>query len=241
MVISRTELVELFLAAGLIVFVLQSSGRVYEKFRRALDIIISITALLLALPVMLAVALLIKFDSPGPVLYSQVRVGYNRRHGKAGRTAQDRRGDNNLGTPFRIYKFRTMRLDAESGSGAVWASSADSRVTRLGRFLRKSRLDELPQFYNVLKGDMSFIGPRPERPEFVKELNNNIGSYDKRCDVKPGITGLAQVRFSYAASLEDTKRKVKYDLMYLKKVSFLLDLQIFFSTFKTVLFAKGAR
>jgi lipopolysaccharide/colanic/teichoic acid biosynthesis glycosyltransferase len=194
------------------------------------------------MPIMLITALLIKLDSRGPVFYSQIRVGLNRRRGLGAQNSDvNRRGSNNLGVPFRIYKFRTMRTDAESNGGAVWASVGDSRVTRLGKFLRMSRLDELPQFYNVLKGDMSFIGPRPERPEFVQRLISSIRSYDMRCNVKPGITGLAQVRLRYASSIEDTRKKLRYDLVYLKKDSLLLDLQIFFGTFKTVLLARGAR
>ncbi len=203
-------------------------------------------ALIVTMPVMLIVAILVKLDSPGPVLYSQIRVGLNRRgiagcrRSEKGRRSDDRRDDNKLGSLFRIYKFRTMRNDAEA-KGAVWASVSDNRVTRLGKFLRKTRLDELPQFYNILMGDMSVIGPRPERPEFVQRLNESINSFGKRCNVKPGLTGLAQVRYSYASSIDDTKKKVKYDLIYLEKRCLLLDMKIFFSTFKTVLFARGAR
>jgi lipopolysaccharide/colanic/teichoic acid biosynthesis glycosyltransferase len=225
--------------AGLI---LQVSKKFYIRLRRLLDIIISIIALAVASPIMIVVAIIIKIDSPGPILYKQIRVGLNRRQGKSvSLESLDRRDSNCLGKLFYIYKFRTMRVDAESETGAVWAAPGDNRITRLGRFLRKSRLDELPQFYNVIRGEMSFIGPRPERPEFVKDLNNYICLYNKRLDIKPGITGLAQVRFSYSSSVKDTKKKVKYDLLYLKNNCFLMDLRILLSTFLTVILAKGAR
>jgi lipopolysaccharide/colanic/teichoic acid biosynthesis glycosyltransferase len=232
----------LVLLLGALIFVFQSSFPAYARLRRVMDIAISLAALTLAAPLMLLIAVIIKLDSRGPVFYDQIRVGLNRRRLQGTPVAQfNRRDDNKLGSLFRMYKFRTMRADAETASGAVWAAQGDNRVTRAGKFLRKFRLDELPQFYNVLKGDMSFIGPRPERPEFVKGLNQDLVSYNKRLNIKPGITGLAQVRFSYAASLEDTKKKLRYDLIYLKKDCLLLDLQIFFRTFSTVLFAKGAR
>ena len=232
----------MILLLGALIFVFQSSVSAYARLRRVMDIAISLVALTLASPLMLLIALLIKLDSRGPVFYSQIRVGLNRRRLQGTLTDQrNRRDDNKLGSLFRMYKFRTMRMDAETASGAVWAAQGDNRVTRFGKFLRKFRFDELPQFYNVLKGDMSFIGPRPERPEFVQGLNQDIVSYNKRLNIKPGITGLAQVMFSYAASLEDTKKKLRYDLIYLKKDCLLLDLRIFFRTFSTVLFAKGAR
>ena len=134
-----------------------------------------------------------------------------------------------------------MSVHAETKSGAVWAKQEDSRVTKIGRILRKSRLDEIPQFLNVLKGEMNLIGPRPERPEFVHSLNTKIKKFSHRSHVKPGITGLAQVRFRYASSIEDTRKKVKYDILYINRMSLLMDLKIFFNTIVTILFLKGSR
>lgn len=164
----------------------------------------------------------IKLDSPGPVIFKQKRVGENEKI-------------------FVLYKFRTMRNDAEKGSGAVWAKKNDPRVTRIGKFLRKTRLDELPQLFNVLKGDMSFVGPRPERPEFVEKLKEIIPYYSERHFVKPGVTGWAQVRYPYGASVEDAVEKLRYDLFYIKNLSMFLDLYIVFETFKVVLFGRGSR
>jgi lipopolysaccharide/colanic/teichoic acid biosynthesis glycosyltransferase len=152
---------------------------------------------------------------------------------------QERVGQN--GKVFTLNKFRSMREDAERLSGAVWASERDPRVTRIGRFLRKTRLDELPQLFNVLVGEMSFVGPRPERPEFVRLLQRQIPFYSGRLAVKPGITGWAQVRHEYAASVEDTLEKLQYDLYYIKNLSPLLDVLIILDTIRVVLFARGAR
>jgi lipopolysaccharide/colanic/teichoic acid biosynthesis glycosyltransferase len=168
------------------------------------------------------VALLIKIDSKGPVFYRQLRVGER---------------DNN----FMLIKFRTMKQNAETQSGAVWAQKNDTRVTRIGSILRKVRLDELPQFINVLKGEMSFIGPRPERPEFVEKLQRTIPYYIHRHFVKPGITGWAQIKYRYGASEEDSLEKLRYDLYYIKNLSLLLDTSITIDTIKVVLFGKGAR
>jgi lipopolysaccharide/colanic/teichoic acid biosynthesis glycosyltransferase len=145
------------------------------------------------------------------------------------------------GRVFTLFKFRSMRQDAERGSGAVWATAGDPRITRIGRFLRKTRLDEVPQLFNVLVGHMSFVGPRPERPEFVRLLQREIPFYLGRLAVKPGITGWAQVRGEYAASVEDTLEKLQYDLYYIKNLSLILDLLILFHTIQVVLFARGAR
>ncbi|HKJ05211.1 MAG TPA: TIGR03013 family XrtA/PEP-CTERM system glycosyltransferase [Geopsychrobacteraceae bacterium] len=190
--------------------------------KRILDIIFSALGALLSLPVMLVVALVVKLDSPGPVLFRQIRVGKNE----------------NI---FELYKFRTMREDAESQTGAVWAMDNDPRVTKVGRFLRKARLDELPQFFNVLKGDMAFVGPRPERPEFVLELYQLLPYYAKRHALKPGVTGWAQVNYPYGASVEDALEKLKYDLYYIKNYSIFLDILIIMETVQVVLFGKGGR
>jgi len=161
-------------------------------------------------------------DSRGSVFFRQIRTGEG-------------------GKDFLIYKFRTMRQDAESETGAVWAQKNDTRITRMGRFLRKSRLDELPQLFNVLKGDMSFIGPRPERPEMITALEVIIPYYSERHSVKPGITGWAQVKYSYGGSVEDAIEKLKYDLFYIKHMSLFLDLLILLETVKVVLFGRGGR
>jgi sugar transferase (PEP-CTERM system associated) len=178
--------------------------------------------LVLCGPIMLLVAIAIKLDSRGPVLYRQTRTGKN-------------------GAPFEIMKFRSMRTDAESSSGPVWAQKEDPRITRVGRFLRKVRLDELPQFLNVLYGQMGFVGPRPERPHFVEQLSKQIPFYDLRHSVRPGITGWAQVSCDYGATVEESKQKLEYDLFYIKNVSFYFDFMILFQTVKIVLFGRGSR
>jgi len=199
-----------------------SSGPVADAVRRAVDIAISLLFLIFTLPLMLVVAASIKFDSPGPVFYRQERVGL---HGRA----------------FTLLKFRSMRTDAEAGGGPRWASQNDPRVTRVGAFIRSTRIDELPQLLNVLQGEMSFIGPRPERPLFVEELGRVIPLYSDRTWVKPGITGWAQVNFPYGASVEDAREKLSYDLYYVKNRSLLLDLLILISTIRVILFREGAR
>ena len=181
----------------------------------------SLFLLLLSLPLFPLIALLIKLDSRGPVFHRQERVGEN-------------------GKTFTIFKFRSMRQDAERETGAVWAKVGDKRITRVGKYLRRLRLDELPQLINVFKGDMSLVGPRPERPEFVKELSNTIPFYYLRHSVKPGLTGWAQINFRYGSSLEDTIEKLQYDLFYIKNVSFALDLLIILNTIKTVLVRQGS-
>jgi lipopolysaccharide/colanic/teichoic acid biosynthesis glycosyltransferase len=179
------------------------------------------TGLALSIVILGAVALAVRFSSPGPVFYHQRRVG------KDGRV-------------FTIHKFRSMRTDAEAQTGAVWASAADPRVTSVGRFLRRTRLDELPQLWNVLMGDMSFVGPRPERPEFVAKLTTEIPYYGQRHVVRPGLSGWAQVRHAYGASVDDSLQKLQYDLFYIKHMSIALDLFIIFNTIKTVILRKGA-
>lgn len=190
--------------------------------KRFLDLIFSLTGLLLSFPLWPVVALLVRLDSPGPVFFKQPRVGENNRL-------------------FNVLKFRTMRNDAEKDTGAVWAVKNDPRVTRVGNFLRKSRLDEIPQLLNVLKGDMSFIGPRPERPEFVNQLEQKIPYFSKRHFMKPGVTGWAQVCYPYGASDEDALEKLRYDLYYIKNYSLWLDFLIVLETVKVVLFWKGGR
>lgn len=190
--------------------------------KRSIDILLSVIGLLLTLPFFPLIALSIKLDSRGPIFFRQLRVG-------------------NREKQFMLYKFRSMRQDAEQGSGAVWAAENDPRVTRLGRFLRNSRVDEIPQLINVLKGDMSFVGPRPERPEFVEKLKKIIPYYSKRHFIQPGLTGWAQVRYPYGASVEDAVEKLRYDLYYIKNISPFLDTLIFLETIKVVLFGRGVR
>ncbi|HTK92389.1 MAG TPA: TIGR03013 family XrtA/PEP-CTERM system glycosyltransferase [Verrucomicrobiae bacterium] len=191
-----------------------------EIVKRLVDVALSLVGLMLALPVMAVVAAAIKMESRGPALFRQPRLGQN-------------------GRVFILNKFRSMREDAEKETGPVWAQQQDPRVTRVGAFLRKTRLDELPQLFNVLVGDMSFIGPRPERPEFVYELQKQIPFYMERLSVKPGITGWAQVRYRYGASVEDALEKLQYDLYYIKNLSLFLDLLILINTIQVVLFARG--
>lgn len=196
-------------------------GRAMQIGKRLLDIIFSFFGLIVTLPVMLITALIIKMETPGPVFYSQERVGQK-------------------GKIIKLLKFRSMGVDAEK-NGPVWASKTDSRVTKFGKIIRKLRIDEIPQMINVLKGEMSFVGPRPERPVFVSKLEENIPYYSVRHIVKPGITGWAQVLYPYGASEEDALRKLEYDLYYIKNLSFGMDLWIVFETIKTVLFQRGAR
>jgi len=195
--------------------------RLTTAVKRVADVVLSTVGIVVSLPAMLAVAIAIKLDSHGPVLFRQERVG---QHGRV----------------FTVNKFRSMSVDAERGN-AVWAAQNDPRVTRVGKWLRRTRLDELPQFFNVLMGDMSFVGPRPERPEFVRMLQRKIPFYMERHSVKPGITGWAQVKHHYAASVEDSLEKLQYDLYYVKNVSPLLDVLILLSTIQVVLFARGSR
>jgi lipopolysaccharide/colanic/teichoic acid biosynthesis glycosyltransferase len=192
-----------------------------RRLKRASDICFSLALSAAALPVLLAAALAVRCESPGPVLYRQRRVGL-------------------YGREFTVYKIRSMRLDAEK-NGAVWAGKNDPRITRSGRFIRKTRIDELPQLVNVLKGEMSLVGPRPERMEFVRELSALIPYYDVRHSVKPGITGWAQVCYPYGASVEDARLKLEYDLFYIKNMSPLLEAKIILKTIGVVLFPKGAR
>ncbi|MEE8576091.1 MAG: sugar transferase [candidate division Zixibacteria bacterium] len=217
--------------------------------KRILDILGSSVGLIVSLPIMLVVAVLVKLDSRGPVFYTQQRVGLNHRkngrryHQKVGadsRRSGDRRIKNLYGRPFQMIKFRTMVNDAEGSSGPVWATKGDPRVTRLGRLLRRSRIDEIPQFFNVLLGDMSLVGPRPERPSFVEELSGQVDNYQQRLQVKPGITGLAQVETGYDSSLDSVQEKVRLDLAYINSISFWTDLKILARTVIVVITGRGA-
>ncbi len=192
-----------------------------QLFRRLLSLAVSFLALVICLPFIPFIILAVRLSSPGPIFFSQTRVGQR-------------------GRPFTAYKFRTMCQDAES-QGAVWATKDDPRVTWIGRFMRNTRLDEIPQLWNVLRGDMAFVGPRPERPEFVQWLSQEIPFYDLRHMIRPGITGWAQVRYRYGASLEETKRKLEFDLYYVKHQSIGIDLLIMFETIKTIILRRGAQ
>jgi sugar transferase (PEP-CTERM system associated) len=198
-----------------------SKSALLEAVKRLSDIVLSVVGMILAAPLMMLAAIALRISSPASVLYSQTRVG---QHGR----------------PFTIYKFRSMRVDAESTSGAVWSTKNDPRVTRVGRFLRRTRLDELPQLWNVMKGDMSFVGPRPERPEFVSDLSRQIPFYGQRHVVRPGLTGWAQVSHRYGSTVDDAQEKLQYDLFYIKHMSFAFDVYIVLETVKTVLFRGGS-
>ncbi|HEY1932183.1 MAG TPA: exopolysaccharide biosynthesis polyprenyl glycosylphosphotransferase [Acetobacteraceae bacterium] len=197
-------------------------GRIANATKRALDLLVSMVLLVLTLPVMLATAMLIRLGSPGPVFYRQQRVGL---HGEI----------------FTLYKFRSMTVDAETGGKPRWAQQRDPRITWIGSFVRPMRIDELPQLFNVLLGQMSVIGPRPERPHFVEQLSHAIPFYQERSYVKPGITGWAQVNYPYGASVEDAREKLSYDLYYVKNRSLLIDLLILVSTVRVILLREGAR
>ncbi|MEW5799495.1 MAG: sugar transferase [Bacteroidota bacterium] len=191
-----------------------------ESAKRLMDIIASLLILILSAPLWIFIGIAIKLNSPGPLVYSQERVGKD-------------------GKIFKMHKFRSMYQDAEAKTGPVWATTNDPRVTSVGRFLRKTRLDEIPQFMDVLRGDMSLVGPRPERPHFVEELSKEIPLYRRRLVVKPGITGWAQVKQGYDTSIDDVKSKVRYDLFYIENMSFRMDIKILIITFYTMIAGKG--
>ena len=197
------------------------SLRLTPFLNRLGDVLASLVLLIIAAPLMVLVTALIRWDSAGPALYRQVRVGLD------GRT-------------FTLLKFRSMRVDAEA-AGPAWASLRDPRVTRIGGFIRRTRIDELPQLFNVLGGEMSLIGPRPERPHFLEHLTSEIPNFRERLQVKPGLTGWAQVNFRYGASIEDARVKLSYDLYYVKHRSLLLDLKILLLTVRVMLFQEGSR
>ncbi|MGO8986427.1 MAG: TIGR03013 family XrtA/PEP-CTERM system glycosyltransferase [Terriglobales bacterium] len=197
-------------------------GSAFIMVRRVLSVIISLLGLILTLPLFPLIMLAISLDSKGPVFYTQTRMG------KAGRL-------------FKVVKFRTMRHDAEAANGPQWAGNHDPRVTRVGKFLRTTRLDEIPQLWCVLKGDMAFVGPRPERPEFIEMLSKEIRFYGVRHMVRPGVTGWAQIKYKYGSTIDDAREKLQYDLFYIKNASIGLDLLIMFQTVKTVLLRRGAQ
>ena len=208
-----------------------------ERVSRALNVTIALVAMVILSPVYLLVALAVKLSSPGPIIYSQVRVGLDRRYGRG--MGHERRAVDHGGKPFMMYKFRSMRVDAEKNGQAVWAMKRDPRVTLVGRVLRRTRLDELPQLYNVLKGDMNIVGPRPERPTIFADLRATIPEYPMRQRVKPGITGWAQINQSYDACVDDVRKKVKYDLEYVQRQGFVEDLRIMSMTVPVMLFGRG--
>ena len=191
-------------------------------FRDAVHRLLGLIGLVLSIPIAIVTAILVKIDSRGPVFYRQERVGKN------GRT-------------FEVIKFRSMKVDAEKNGEPIWASADDDRVTSFGRIIRKIRVDEIPQFWNIIKGDMSFVGPRPERPHFVSKLTKDIVYYDHRHLVAPGLTGWAQIKYPYGSSVEDAKQKLQYDLFYIKNQTLILDFMIVFETVKTILFGRGGR
>ncbi|MFP4380936.1 MAG: sugar transferase [Candidatus Sumerlaeia bacterium] len=195
------------------------SRRFQSLLKRGMDIFLSLLGLVLLAPVIPVIYLLIRITSPGPAFYTQTRLGQ-------------------YGRPFRIFKFRTMTIEAEK-DGAKWASKGDARVTHIGYILRKTRLDEVPQFFNILKGDMSFVGPRPERPEMMKEIEKEVPFFSFRCWARPGLTGLAQIRAGYGASVKDAKKKLQFDLFYIKNWSILLDMRIIMRTITAIM--RGAR
>jgi len=258
--VGRTVLSPLFLVTSILVFTLIPErvlregfssvvGQAWKRFaKRSIDIIGSTIGLILSSPLFVIVPILIKLDSKGPVFYLQQRVGQNRRKGERRRSLLkvdferrdgDRRKKNLYGRPFYLYKFRTMRDDAEKKSGPVWARRNDPRVTRVGRILRITHIDEIPQFINILKGEMSLVGPRPERPHFVNKLITILPEYSERLKVKPGLTGWAQINCGYDYSIEDVKKKLKYDLDYVNNGTLLSDLKIMALTIVRVLTGKG--
>jgi exopolysaccharide biosynthesis polyprenyl glycosylphosphotransferase len=197
-------------------------SRIVTFIKRLEDLLISTIMLILLSPLLLLTCILIKLDSKGPILFSQDRVGQNKKE-------------------YMVYKFRSMVEDAEKDTGPVWAQTDDDRVTRVGKVIRKCRIDELPQLWNVFSGNMSMVGPRPERKYFTEDLETQIPYYSERFKVKPGVTGWAQVSYDYGSTVEDAIEKLNYDLFYIKNLSITLDLVIILRTVKTVLFVKGAR
>ncbi|MBK5920170.1 hypothetical protein CCR80_03840 [Rhodothalassium salexigens] len=198
------------------------SGALHQVMKRSIDIGLSLILLVFTLPLLILTAIAVKLDSPGAVFYTQERVGLG-------------------GRPFTLIKFRSMRNDAEQSNAPQWARKQDARVTRVGRVIRKTRIDEIPQIFNVLRGDMSFVGPRPERPFFVTQLAQQIPFYQERHRVRPGITGWAQLNYPYGASEEDARKKLEYDLYYIKHFSIIFDLSIALQTVRVILWADGAR
>lgn len=209
-------------STGFIGWAVSIARRRFQQFKRAFDVIASSVGLVLITPIVACVAVLIKIVSPGPVFFKQERVGHK-------------------GRIFDIYKIRTMKIDAEKDTGPIWARENDSRLIKFGKLIRRLHIDELPQLVNVLRGDMSIVGPRPERPVFVEKLSGEISDYRKRINVKPGITGLAQVRHKYDETIKDVRKKVKYDLLYIREMCFMVDLRILLRTVMVAALGKGAR
>ena len=214
----------ILLSTGIMGYIVRFARRKFQQFKRCFDIVVACLSLILALPILAIAGAIVKITSPGgSIFYKQKRVGKD-------------------GINFDIFKLRTMKPDAEKESGAVWARENDSRlIPFFGKLFRKTHVDELPQFINVLRGEMSIVGPRPERPEFVKQLKQDIPDYEKRLTVNPGITGLAQVWHKYDETLADVKKKIKYDLLYIRKMCLMVDLRILFKTIFVVLTGQGAR
>jgi exopolysaccharide biosynthesis polyprenyl glycosylphosphotransferase len=210
------------ISTGFIGWVVSVARHRFQQFKRILDIVSASVGLILACPILVFVAILIKVVAPGPVFFKQERVGYK-------------------GRIFEIYKIRTMEVDAEKNTGPIWAREDDPRLIKFGKIIRKLHIDELPQLLNVLRGEMSIVGPRPERPVFVQKLSGEISDYKKRINVKPGITGLAQVRHKYDETIRDVRKKVKYDLLYIREMCLMVDLRILLRTVLVVLTGAGAR
>ena len=210
-----------FILSGIGIMLMTFVRKSFTYIKRTMDILLSFFGLVLSMPLVLMGAILMKLTSMGPIIYKQDRVGKN-------------------GKIFKIYKLRTMYVDAEEDTGAVWATENDPRITLVGKILRKTRIDEIPQLINVLKGQMSIVGPRPERPEIVNNLKMLIRDYEKRLQIKPGITGLAQIWHKYDETIDDVKKKIKYDLLYIKKMCLWADVKILAQTLVVVLTAKGA-
>jgi lipopolysaccharide/colanic/teichoic acid biosynthesis glycosyltransferase len=259
-VLSKAIVSPSFLFSSLLVFLfvpdavlkghlsLNLRARAIEAARRLIDMSLASILLLLTAPAFLIVPILIKLDSPGSVIYRQVRVGQNRRRDqrrrnpyrlKGDRRNGDRRRENHHGMLFMVYKFRSMHEDAEKKSGPVWARQGDPRVTKVGKILRATRMDELPQLFNILKGEMSLVGPRPERPHFVDQFVNDVTRYSDRLQVKPGLTGLAQVMAGYDTCMEDVCEKLQHDLTYIQQRSLGQDIRILLKTIGVVLTGKG--
>jgi lipopolysaccharide/colanic/teichoic acid biosynthesis glycosyltransferase len=215
----------------------RADNRIAERLRRVLNVTIAVALLIVTLPLTIIIGLLIKLTSPGPILYTQARVGVDRRHWGDG-VPDGRRVVDYGGRLFRIYKFRTMYV-SPSDAPQTWAKRDDPRVTPVGRFLRKYRLDELPQLYNVVRGDMNFVGPRPEQPRIFALLRDQIPNYELRQRVLPGITGLAQVNLAYDTSMDDVRNKVRYDLEYIERRSPIQDVRIMLRTFPAVIRKRG--
>lgn len=210
------------------------------RARRWLNVVVALVGIVLTLPFWLLIAVLIKLTSRGPVLYTQIRVGVDTR-GTGSQTNDPRRKQDLGGRPFRIYKFRTMTVDAEAETGAVWAEKHDCRVTAVGRILRQYRLDELPQLINVVRGEMNVVGPRPERPTIFADLREQIPGYQVRQRTYPGITGHAQINLEYDSTIEDVRRKLQYDLEYIERAGFWEDVKIMLNTIPVMLFRRGSR